>query len=153
MFRVMLFVTAYIFVGFIAYGLAYFGFGQDRFDFLSNYGIQTSATVTAKNDEQHHAIIYSYTVDGIQYTGIGRGLYGNPRSDEIQPGSTLIAFYDPEGPWDSFLGYPQIMRDSNSRAILQIALFAPAIPVGFAAIAYALFCLFRRKRGFQSPYT
>lgn len=140
------FISAYLFIAFFAYGIAYFPFAQDRFDFLTNNGIQTAATVEAKRPEQHRSIVYSYSVNSIRYTGIGRAYFGNPGFDDIQPGNILIAFYDPEEPSDSFLGYPQIARDANSRAIWQITLIAPMAPVGLAAMLYGIYCLSRRRR-------
>src|SRR6476469_4879941 len=87
---------------FIVFGAAYTGFyvglGVERADALRNFGVVNQGIVAAKRPDQHRSIIYYFKVDGIQYTGIGGGGFGNPDFDQLSVGDSVGVRYDPGNP-------------------------------------------------------
>jgi len=97
--------------------LQYYNFAQTA--------VETRATVTAKEPDNHGLIHYTYTVEGRSYTGTGQAGYNNPDFGSITIGQRLIAFYDPNQPWNSVLGDPLEHFNLSLQIVVAAFLLAP----------------------------
>ncbi len=134
---IVLFLTWILFGG-LGYIVGYLSLGQERVQYLANHGATTIGRVDAKQPNNHQAIVYSYEVDNIRYTGIGRGGIGNFAFDDIGIGQDVTLVYDPKSPSDSYLGDPRLMLELNESTINRLMLVIPIVPsfiVIFVAIA------------------
>jgi hypothetical protein len=88
------------------------------------YGKAIKAYVQLLEPTNHQFVHYLYTVDTIEYHGIGRADFGNPSFEELAVGTELIAYYLPSDPSDSCLGNPrEIFRDNLRFLLLIVSLF------------------------------
>lgn len=106
-------------------------------------GIPVYGRVVSKDEENHRLVVYSYDVDGVQYTGSGHGGAGNPPFDQIVVGQEILVFYDREKREDSIMGYPQTDLQSTNQFVWAITITLPIFPV--IAIGALLFGLHRHR--------
>lgn len=136
-----------IFIGLFFAGLGYIiGFvslDQEKIQYFKNHGIFTYGKVLSKQPDDRHTIVYTYPVDGFEFTAVGHAGQGNPEFEEIQSGQKIIVFYDPEEPSDSFLGDPRLLAATNENIIFKLTLLIPVIPVILTILV--LFLLQRMK--------
>jgi uncharacterized protein DUF3592 len=86
------------------------------------YGKAIRAYVQLLEPTNHQFVHYRYTVDTIEYHGVGRADFGNPSFEELAVGMELIANYLPSDPSDSCLGNPRDIFQDNLRSLLLIVL-------------------------------
>lgn len=137
--RYITFFFAWLFFATLGYGIGYLVFDQAHVIRLAEDGIEAYGKVTSKEPDNHRAIRYTYVVDGHEYSGSGAAGRGNENFDEIGIGESVVIFYDPVNPADSFLGYPQGLADSQDTLIIIIS-------ISLSVIAPALLFRFRRRR-------
>jgi Protein of unknown function (DUF3592) len=112
----------------VALGLAglavYFvvtGTSWNRYRRLTTEGEEVSGTVTAKEPQNHAAIVYSYVVKQKTYNSIGMAGHGNPTFNDLRIGDSVKVYYDPADPGVSCLGYPsEHFRDSTIGVTLAV---------------------------------
>ena len=121
------------------YTIAYFATGQVDLQYLANAGIHTKGKVLAKQPGNHNAIVYTYKVNGIDYTGSGRAGDGNPQFDQLKAGDEISVVYDPENNLVSVPGDPSPLVEANNRLILKVAIIGSSIPISLIAVAYFLY--------------
>jgi hypothetical protein len=136
-----------LFVGVVFAGIGYIvGFlslGQERVQYFTNYGVLTYGKVLAKQPDDRHTVVYTYAVEGFEFTAVGHAGQGNSEFEEIQSGQKVIVFFDPEEPSDSFLGDPRPIAIANERIIFKLTLLVPLIPITISILV--LFLLRRIK--------
>ena len=93
-----------------------------EYRYLAHNAVETTGKVTAKEPSNHRAIRYSYQVDGQMYSGIGNAGRGNPEFDQLEIGSPLKVYYDPNDPGKSLLGNPTEQWNSLTRGVIFLAL-------------------------------
>ena len=111
---------------------------ENRWENLAKNGVQTYGTVTSKDPDNHAAVNYVYKVGDREFDGAGHAGGGNPGFDEIQVGQSVMLYYDPKNPSDSFLGGPQYqiagdkLLRSRATAALFVISFLAIFPIYFA---------------------
>jgi len=125
---IIVLLLTWILFGGLGYIIGYLSLGQERVQYLANHGATTIGRVDAKQPNNHQAIVYSYEVDNIRYTGVGRGGIGNFAFDDVAIGQNVTLVYDPKSPSDSYLGDPRIIMELNESTIYRFVLLIPIIP-------------------------
>lgn len=118
---------------FVAYALGYVVFNPGRMVRLAESGIRAEATVFAKEPLNHNLIRYSYTVGGDKFTGSGSA---GCCIDNIQIGQSVVVYYDPNNPADSFNGDPRAEAENVKGLIFLIMIALPIIPMVVIVSAY-----------------
>ena len=140
---------------FILFGALYTGFyvwlGVERADVLKNFGKNTQGVVVAKRPDEHRTVVYYYTVDGIQYTGIGRPGFGNPEFDQLNVGDPVLVRYDEEDPFESFMGDPTPISIVQNRAAYFLAFVIATGIVGQVLAVFLIVRYVRRNRSKLYP--
>lgn len=126
---VFIFFIFWLFFTAVGAGVGYFVFNLPRINHLVEKGVPIYGKVIATEPEQHQGVIFTYEVNGMQYSGNGNAGRGNPDFDQIQIGQKVVVFYDSENPENSILGYPQLYQGSEKFGILFCAIFFPIFPM------------------------
>ncbi|HEU4432918.1 MAG TPA: DUF3592 domain-containing protein [Pyrinomonadaceae bacterium] len=93
-----------------------------KYHHLAESAVRTVGHVTAKEPENHRAIRYSFKLHDLSFHGIGRAGGENPAFDELQVGSEVVIYYDPQNPESSFLGDPREQAADMTTGVLFITL-------------------------------
>ena len=94
---------------------------------LAQVAVKTVGRVNTKEPGNHNSIRYSFKVNGLFYHGIGRGGGENPTFDQLQTGSEVVVYYDPENPDSSFLGNPKEQAADVTTGVVFITFFGSLI--------------------------
>lgn len=100
---------------------------------LAKVGIETTATVSAKEPANHRSLRYKFQVKGKLYEGIGRSGGINPDFDDLEVGDAVKIYYDPSEPERSYLGDPKDQLNSINNGLLFLGL------VGSSMCMYGLY--------------
>ena len=90
---------------------------------LALVGVKTVGQVNSKEESNHNAIRYSFKVNGLFYHGIGSAGGENPTFIQLQPGSEVIVYYDPDNPDLSSLGNPKEHAASRTNGVIFTSFF------------------------------
>jgi len=64
---------------------------------LSKNGVVTTASVTRSEPQNHNTICFTYSVNGVAYTGCDSAHFGKT-ADQLPPGSSTLITYDATNP-------------------------------------------------------
>ena len=120
----------------IGFTIGSFIFDSSDFNKFEERGVAVYGKVIDKEPQNHARIIYTYNVNGKQYTGYGGAGRGNPRFDQIEIGEQIVVYYDAEFPESSIPGYPQFYRGNNYWGVILTTIFLPIIPLTIIFIFY-----------------
>jgi len=113
----------------VAFGLLAGSVNVPEFRLLAREGIETRGVVRALEPTNHQQVRYSYQANGITYTGIGGGGYGNPPFEQLSPGDSVIVYYAARNPTTSVLGEPQERLNNEISGITVLVLLFPTVIV------------------------
>jgi hypothetical protein len=139
--RLPVYLGTYLLVVGTLFGLFWLMESEDRNfgDVVSQHGVVTTATITSSAPENHNTICFTYSADGVPYSGCDAAHFGKLAS-ELQPGSSTFITYDGTN--------PAIYCACSAQGLVKNAREAPivgALWIGtflWAVITYQL----RRKR-------
>src|SRR5437867_7575769 len=105
----------------------------------------TSATVTAKEPTNHAIIRATYTVDGRTYE-VADSFIGapNPPFDDVQLGTAVTVYYDPDAPDRAVLSEPQKRSSQEIGFLVLAAAVLPAFFVGSLWLSFGIWRAFVR---------
>ena len=127
------------------YTAAYFGLGIEKLDALKNFGKRTYGVVARKKPEDHRSIIYYFQVDGVQYTGSGGALRGNPEFDQLSVGDQVLVTYDEQYPLNSFLGDPSADAATTNTMAYLLAFIVTTAAIGQGLAVFLIIRYIRQK--------
>ena len=96
---------------------------------LAKTAVEATGTVTAKEPENHRFVRYSFSVNGHSYSGLGNAGGVNPEFEQLEIGSSVKVFYDPNDPDESFLGSPTDQSNSVRTGVIFLAVVSSLFSV------------------------
>jgi hypothetical protein len=97
--RLLVYLGTYFLVAGAFFGLFWLieSTQRDLGALLSKNGVVTTATVTRSEPQDHNTICFTYSVDGVPYSGCDSASFGKVAS-ELPPGSSTFVTYDRTNP-------------------------------------------------------
>jgi hypothetical protein len=85
---------------------------------LARNAIKTVGHVTSKEPENHNFVRYSFRTDHRSFSGLGSAGGENPEFEQLEIGTQVNVYYDPQNPSLSFLGNPKQQAESATRGVI-----------------------------------
>ena len=92
---------------------------------LTMHGAPASATAAEILPRTHATVRYTFLVADRRYEGRAQLWRPNPEINNVKVGDHLVAFYDPQNPEVSVLGYPKAMLENELGTIALAATIFP----------------------------
>jgi hypothetical protein len=112
---------------------------------LYQRSVMTHGWVTGKRPERDGRVDYAFDAGPKIHTDSDTGGFGNPRSEDLDEGDSVIVYYDPLNPRLSCLGGPSDRLRDHNAALMRVLL--PAFLVAGLALRREL----RRHDSSKAP--